>query len=148
MLLCNQIIVLSEGEITNEIKNFLIKKEWSIIQYSPPGGSLGNPYKLNNENIYIDIVAVKNQIAVIFENKSVFNKSDINKLNDIRNDTEVLRKINYFSSKKKQNKVSKLIFFHGHNKKFEGKIYNDINLFFIDNNYKIKTDFDNLCIIK
>ena len=147
MLSCNQNIMLSEGEITNEIKNFLIQKKWFIIQYSPPGGSLGNPYKLNDENIYIDIVAIKDQIAVIFENKSIFNKKDIEKLVEIKNDDQLINKINFFTKIKNKNPISCVFFFHGHNHVYCGNKFMDINLSFLSKDHKIKSNFEQICNI-
>jgi len=139
--------MLTEDEITNEIKKYLITKGWRIIQFSPPGGSLANPFKIDNGgNIFIDIIAVKNEKSVIFENKSSFNNKDVKKLRKIQLQKNLFKQLSFIAQKKHHQLIKKAFFFHGHNHKYVDEKIDEINLFFVNMHKKIKTNFDKATI--
>ncbi len=81
---------MTEEAVTKAILNWLLHNEWEIVCYDfpqsgtgrflHPNGSKGK----NKDSINPDIVAVKNDICVFFENKSYFYYSDFEKVEALR----------------------------------------------------------------
>lgn len=83
---------LTEEKITKVILNWLESKDWSIICYDFPQSGTGfvlhscnrkNNSK-NKESIIPDIIAIKNDVVVFFENKDRFVLSDFEKIHKLK----------------------------------------------------------------
>jgi len=78
--------LISEEIITASVLDWLKKHEWSIISYDFPQSGTGyiiHPDYSNNKNkglIIPDIVALKRNIGILFENKDRFYLPDFKKL--------------------------------------------------------------------
>ena len=83
---------MKEEKVTKNILNWLESNGWEIICYDFPQSGTGVLLHLNNDKrteknkggIIPDIIAVKNDIGIFFENKDRFYKSDFDKLNEIK----------------------------------------------------------------
>ena len=83
---------MKEEKVTKNILDWLEHNGWSIICYDFPQSGTGVLLHLNNNNrteknkggIIPDIIAVKNNSALFFENKDRFYEPDFDKLNKIR----------------------------------------------------------------
>lgn len=84
---------MREEKVTINFLNWLESKGWSIICYDFPQSGTGlmihpnsnlNQNEKNKGGIIPDIIAVKDSIAVFFENKDRFVKSDFEKIIDIK----------------------------------------------------------------
>ena len=75
---------MNEAKITLIIKNFLKKNNYFIIQCIPPGGQGGLNYKVNGRPVYPDIIAFKDGVMIIAENKPDYSESDLKKLVSLR----------------------------------------------------------------
>lgn len=96
---------MREEKVTIHILNWLEKNEWKIICYDFPQSGTGLLIHPNTKEsrttkskngIIPDIIAVKKNIAVFFENKDKFVKSDFDKLRKIKleeNYTDGLNKL-------------------------------------------------------
>lgn len=83
---------LTEEQITKEILDWLESKGWFIISYDFPQSGTGfvlhscnrkNSSK-NKESIIPDIIAIKNEVVVFFENKDRFQLSDFDKISKLK----------------------------------------------------------------
>lgn len=85
---------MTEEQVTKKILSWLVKNGWEIVCFDFPQSGTGK-YLHPNDDIRInntknnaafipDIVAVKNQIAIFFENKNRFYLDDFTKLNNIK----------------------------------------------------------------
>ena len=75
---------MNEAKITQSIKNFLKKNNYFIIQCIPPGGQGGLNYKVNGRPVYPDIIAFKDGVMIIAENKPDYSEKKIKKLVSLR----------------------------------------------------------------
>jgi hypothetical protein len=84
---------MREEKVTINLLNWLESQGWSIICYDFPQSGTGlmfhpNPNVNQNEKnkggIIPDIIAIRGSIAVYFENKDRFVKSDFDKLKEIK----------------------------------------------------------------
>ena len=83
---------MREETVTKGILHWLTENDWLIICYDFPQSGTGVLLHLNNTNrtdknkggIIPDIIAVKNDIALFFENKDRFYEPDFNKLSEIK----------------------------------------------------------------
>ena len=98
---------MREEDVTKIILNWLEDNAWEIICYDFPQSGTGvllhpngsNRKEKNKGGIIPDIIAVKNNIAVFFENKDRFYEPDFDKLQEIKTESnysdalaELLRK--------------------------------------------------------
>lgn len=80
-----------EETVTKAIINWLIKHEWEIVCFDFPQSGTGRflhpngTKEKNKDSISPDIVAVKGDICVFFENKSFFYFKDFQKINMLIN---------------------------------------------------------------
>lgn len=85
-------LVMKEERITINILNWLEENSWQIICYDFPQSGTGillhpngdNRTEKNKGGIIPDIIAVKDKIALFFENKDRFYLPDFDKLNEIK----------------------------------------------------------------
>lgn len=96
---------MREEKVTIHILNWLEENKWRIICYDFPQSGTGllihpnaieNRSSKNRNGIIPDIIAVKDNIAIFFENKDKFVKSDFDKLRKIKleqNYTDGLNKL-------------------------------------------------------
>lgn len=83
---------MREENVTKNILKWLQKNNWRIICFDFPQSGTGFLLHLNNDNrteknkggIIPDIIAVKNGIALFFENKDRFYQPDFDKLFEIK----------------------------------------------------------------
>ena len=86
---------MKEEKVTKNILDWLESNGWKIICYDFPQSGTGVLLHLNNDKrteknkggIIPDIIAVKNNIGIFFENKDRFYKSDFVKLNEIKTES-------------------------------------------------------------
>ena len=86
---------MKEEKVTKNILNWLEQNGWNIVCYDFPQSGTGVLLHLNNNNrteknkggIIPDIIAVKNNSALFFENKDRFFEPDFDKLNEIRKES-------------------------------------------------------------
>ena len=90
---------MNETFITSCITNFLKKNNYYIIQSISPGGQGSLNYKVNDKPIYPDILAFKDGVFIISENKPYFNESDHIKLNNLMHSKEVNSKSQFILNK-------------------------------------------------
>jgi len=84
--------VVQEEKVTKDILNWLEKNGWKIICYDFPQSGTGVLLHLNSDKrteknkggIIPDIVAVKNNTGILFENKDRFYAPDFDKLHEIK----------------------------------------------------------------
>lgn len=85
---------MREENVTKNILQWLQNNNWKIICFDFPQSGTGVLLHLNNSNrteknkggIIPDIIAVKNDIAIFFENKDRFYQPDFDKLYEIKNE--------------------------------------------------------------
>lgn len=83
---------MKEENVTKNILYWLEENNWTIICYDFPQSGTGvllhpdskKRVEKNKGGIIPDIIAVKNNIALFFENKDRFYEPDFNKLNEIK----------------------------------------------------------------
>ncbi|OBX22677.1 hypothetical protein [Bizionia sp. APA-3] len=83
---------MREENVTKNILEWLIENDWTIVCYDFPQSGTGVILHQNNElhttknkgSIIPDIIAVKNGIALFFENKDRFYQQDFDKLFEIK----------------------------------------------------------------
>ena len=83
---------MTEEEITKAILNWLENKGWRIISFDFPQSGTGVPLHPNEEiretknkgSFIPDIVAIKDNTVVFFENKDRFELSDFEKVSELR----------------------------------------------------------------
>jgi len=86
---------MKEEKVTKNILDWLESNGWKIICYDFPQSGTGVLLHLNSDKrteknkggIIPDIIAVKNDIGIFFENKDRFYKSDFDKLNEIKTES-------------------------------------------------------------
>ena len=96
MVRYGEMVNMTEEQVTKKILEWLINNSWEIVTYDFPQSGTGKylhpnknirKEKSKNDKAFIpDIVAVKDGIAIFFENKNRFFLDDFIKLRDIRND--------------------------------------------------------------
>ncbi len=87
---------ITEEKLTKTILDWLESNDWEIVAYDFPQSGTGillhsqNKEKnsKNKGGFIPDIVAIKNKIVVIFENKDRFVFEDYNKINYLKNTTD------------------------------------------------------------
>jgi hypothetical protein len=94
MVLYGEMDKMTEEQVTKKILEWLINNNWKIITYDFPQSGTGkylHPNKdlrkinTKNDKAFIpDIVAVKKNTALFFENKNRFYLDDFKKLKDIK----------------------------------------------------------------
>lgn len=92
---------MSEESVTKNILNWLMRFEWEIVCFDFPQSGTGHFLHPNNSEseknkraINPDIVAVKNNICLFFENKDRFYFLDYKKQNSLINGDEYSNAIN------------------------------------------------------
>lgn len=89
-----------EYAITYGVKTFLLKHNWDVIAYNPPGSqgtfTIPNPskdggYRGQTGSESPDVIAVKNDVVLIVECKSSFNLEDSNKLERLSKNVEKMQ---------------------------------------------------------
>lgn len=86
---------MGEGKITKKIIQFLKSNNWHILTFDFPQSGTGRNFKpskecfeesanKNKEHIIPDILAVKDGVMVLFENKSYFYLDDFKKINELK----------------------------------------------------------------
>lgn len=146
---------MREENVTKNILQWLQNNNWKIICFDFPQSGTGVLLHLNNSNrteknkggIIPDIIAVKNDIAVFFENKDRFYQPDFDKLFEIKtelnysdsldlllsdhNISSILYGIGISDIKKEIEKcilnIDKVDFLMSTNKKKEVTIHYDVN---------------------
>lgn len=83
---------ISEESVTKKIIKKLIEHGWTILSYDFPQSGTGYRFKQNDDALcekcsvaIPDIVAIKDKIGLVFENKNRFYKEDFSKVNLYRN---------------------------------------------------------------
>jgi hypothetical protein len=84
---------MTEEQVTKAILSWLKNNNWTIVAYDFPQSGTGKALH-PNKNIYQnnktkgiiipDIIAVRNSICIVFENKNRFVLYDFNKINNFR----------------------------------------------------------------
>lgn len=146
---------MREENVTKNILQWLQSNDWKIISFDFPQSGTGVLLHLNNTSrtdknkgaIIPDIIAVKNDVAVFFENKDRFYQPDFDKLFEIKtelnysdsldlllsehNISSILYGIGISDIKKEVEKcklnIDKVDFLISTNKKKEVTIHYDIN---------------------
>lgn len=145
---------MNEEEVTKSILSKLRSDSWTIISFDFPQSGTGktlHPNGSSNKNegsIIPDIIAVRNNTCLIFENKSFCCKNDFDKLYDMK------IKQNYSQSLEKllkEHNIRNYYYIIGMPIRFENKIVSDLYskvdaVCFVDENRGIKiiTDSKNV----
>ena len=87
---------ITEEQVTKAILDWLEQNDWQIICFDFPQSGTGIPLHPNeeirigkNKGAFIpDIVAIKNEVVVFFENKDRFVLNDFIKVQDLRNNND------------------------------------------------------------
>ena len=85
---------MKEEDVTKTIMNYLLAQGWQIICYDFPQSGTGRVLHPNDRNnktlgaIIPDIVAIKDDVVVVFENKSHFVQSDFDKIDFLRHSVD------------------------------------------------------------
>jgi hypothetical protein len=136
--------MVSEDFVSYSIMRYLQSKNWKIIHYHPPGGQPSMSIQLDEGRFVPDIIAIKNLQVLVAENKPIFSKSDINKLELIFSDPSLIHQISTFILKKesniKKNQISELNYFwvHGYGGQSKGVSHPIINFLNVEPNGNIK----------
>lgn len=83
---------MTEENLTRQLLIWLERNDWEIIAYDFPQSGTGvvihpnHPTTKNLDSFIPDIVAVKNQIAIFFENKARFQSKDFLKIQRLKSD--------------------------------------------------------------
>ena len=110
---------MDETFITFSITKFLKKNDFFIIQSIHPGGQGGLNYKVNSKPIYPDILAFKDSLFIIGENKPLYSESDHRKLNSLMKSVDLNSKSQFILDRYCESKniiskkISKIEFFLG-----------------------------------
>ena len=80
-------LTMTEEQVTKTILKWLVDSDWEILDYDFPGGGTGRKFHVGNgrsektKGIVIpDIIALKNNVMLVLENKSVDTLSDYEKI--------------------------------------------------------------------
>lgn len=97
---------MREEEVTKAIIKWLMNNDWEIVCFDFPQSGTGRVLHPNNSvceknknSIIPDIVAVKEDICVFFENKDRFYYPDYEKVNYLINNNDYSQAINQLLSK-------------------------------------------------
>lgn len=99
-------IIMREERVTINILNWLEENDWKIVCYDFPQSGTGTLLHPNGKNrteknkggIIPDIIAVKNNIALFFENKDRFYQPDFDKLFEIKTENNFSDSLNQLLS--------------------------------------------------
>jgi len=134
---------MNETFITSSITKFLKRNDFYIIQSIHPGGQGGLNYKVNSKPIYPDLLAFKETLFIIGENKPSYSESDHRKLNTLMQSMEVDSKSQFILNKYCESKniisrkILKIEFFLGFEK--SSKLPTDnINFYHVDKYENVK----------
>lgn len=134
---------MNETFITSSITKFLKKNDFYIIQSIHPGGQGGLNYKVNSKPIYPDLLAFKDTLFIIGENKPSYSESDHRKLNTLMNSMELNSKSQFILNKYCESKniisrkILKIEFFLGFER--SSKLPTDsINFYHVDKYENVK----------
>ena len=101
MVLSGEMDKMSEERVTKEILKYLKKNGWYIFSYDFPQSGTGTlissddyDNEKNKDSIIPDIIAIKNNICVFFENKDRIVISDFDKVNSLRVNNKYLKNLN------------------------------------------------------
>ncbi|MQF48655.1 hypothetical protein FIM08_01960 [SAR202 cluster bacterium AC-647-N09_OGT_505m] len=84
----------NEDFVSRSIFDFLRESDWTIVHYHPPGGQAGFGVTLESKKFLVpDLIAVKDNVILIVENKSVFSISDVKKLRTIGSSVSAVKQI-------------------------------------------------------
>src|SRR5690242_4978462 len=73
--------MVSEDFVSYSILKWLKARDWTVLQYHPPGGGAAYPVRFSNGGIiYPDITAYKARELLVLENKARFSQKDVKKL--------------------------------------------------------------------
>lgn len=108
-------LVMKEERITINILNWLEENSWQIICYDFPQSGTGILLHPNGDNrtekskggIIPDIIAVKDNIALFFENKDRFYQPDFDKLFEIKTENNFSDSLNQLLS---EFNISKIVY--------------------------------------
>ncbi len=82
--------MLSEDDVTFAIMRWLQVQGWTIVQYHPPGGQASISVVVGNRRVVPDIVAVRDSVILICENKGRQSAEDISKLLEMKRDLDAM----------------------------------------------------------
>lgn len=106
---------MKEERVTINILNWLEENDWQIICYDFPQSGTGillhpngdNRTEKNKGGIIPDIIAVKDKIALFFENKNRFYQPDFDKLFEIKTENNFSDSLNQLLS---SFRISKIVY--------------------------------------
>lgn len=104
---------MREENVTKNILKWLQNNEWEIICFDFPQSGTGVLLHLNNTNrteknkkgIIPDIIAVKNGVAIFFENKDRFYQPDFDKIFEIKSELNYSDSLNLLLYKHNINSI-------------------------------------------
>ena len=104
---------ITEEQVTKAILIWLEENDWEIICFDFPGSGTGVTLHPNerlgntkNKGSFIpDIVAIKNEIVIFFENKDRFVLSDFIKVQNLKNNNDYSNSIQIFLAKFEYSKI-------------------------------------------
>ena len=83
-------LIMTEEQVTKSILKWLVDSGWEILDYDFPGGGTGRKFHIGNgrsdktKGIVIpDVIALRNDVILILENKSVDTLSDYEKIKQL-----------------------------------------------------------------
>lgn len=83
-------LTMTEEQVTRSIIKWLVDSGWEILDYDFPGGGTGRKFHIRNggsdktKGIVIpDVIALRNDVILILENKSVDTLSDYEKIKQL-----------------------------------------------------------------
>jgi len=106
---------MREERVTINILNWLEENDWKIVCYDFPQSGTGillhpngdNRTEKNKGGIIPDIIAVKNNVALFFENKDRFYQPDFDKLFEIKTENNFSDSLNQLLS---EFNISKIVY--------------------------------------
>ena len=106
-------LIMREERVTINILNWLEDNNWRIVCYDFPQSGTGTLLHPNGDNrteknkggIIPDIIAVKDNIALFFENKDRFYQPDFDKLLEIKSENNFSDSLNQLLSEFGINKI-------------------------------------------
>lgn len=102
---------IREEQVTKNILKWLQSKSWEIVCYDFPQSGTGrvlhpdNTVSKTDGAIIPDIVAIKDETVVVFENKDRFVLEDFEKINRLRQTTEYNKSFGILLKKYTYNKI-------------------------------------------
>lgn len=150
---CGEMVNMNEEQVTKQILSWLLKNNWKIICYDFPQSGTGRSFKPSSEcqdkktknknHIIPDILAVKNGIMLLFENKSYFYLDDFLKIDNLRRFNCYDKSINEFLNRLK---ITDIVKYYGIGSIDDKKFYDKASIHYQKTDFVINVNQYETCI--